>query len=316
MKKPRAGARTIAMKDLSPRAQSAFKTKRIVGRGEFRSWRKLLKELAQFDQDTNRLTDRAKGMAAACVVLGVIFGIAAAVIGNKFHGSFDDRMATALVGGLIALAALSVAGLVYHLVRLLMLSRVDLADSFRLMLVPLFDELEEDVDPKTKVRLYLDLKGPVKEKIVRTRKLPAPRWTTIIQSVYRDRWLRLVMELADGNLIRLEAFDVYTLLDRRWWKRNRRNKLKRKRKLKWRKVAVARLSLCVANPDQKWDHDRMRALNSDTPLKLRERNGKKFCGLARKYKFKSVGKPPAETASVSDLVGVLMQLYGLTRPAQ
>jgi hypothetical protein len=316
MKKPKAGARTVTMKDLSPRARSAFKTKRIVGRGEFRSWRKLLKELAQFDEDTGRLITRAKGMAALSGVLAVVSGIVAGVIGDKLRGSLDDRLAPVLAGGLLLLTALCVVAMIYHLARLILLSRVDLADSFRLLLVPVLNELEEDLDPKAKVRLYLDLRGPVKGKIVRTRKLPAPRWTTIIESVYRDRWLRLVLELADGNVIRLEAFDVYTLLDRRRWQRGRRGKIKRKRKLKWRKAAVARVSLCVNNPDQIWDRDHLGRVNASAPLKLRNRNGKKFCGVVRKEKFKSVGKPPAETIAVSEIVGAMMLLYSLTRPAQ
>jgi hypothetical protein len=308
-------AQPISVKDLSPRGRSAVKTKRIIGRESLKDWTRLIQELARFDAATDNAYERARGYLVLFVVLAVVFGVAAGMI-DKNRSSFGaHHLAQTLTFICMGLVVLCVLWGIVSLVRMLLLKRVDLVNDFRLFLPEFFDELGEDMDPKTKVRLYLDMKGPSKDKIVKTRKLPAPRWTTLIQTVYRDRWLRLAMEFADGNVVRLEVWNLYTLLDRRRWQTSSRGKIKRKRKLKWRKVVITRVSIALAGADRQWDQDRLKEYARANKLKLRERKGKKFCGLARKDKFKSVGKPPPETAAVEEVIGMLMKLYGLTGPA-
>lgn len=293
----------IELGDLTPDAKGIVESRIYQGQKPFKEARRLLAELSRFDNQTDTL-------AASAGKMGCIFGILAVVL--LFAIIFVAQTGLiALIGADLALVAVfTIVALLYYR-RYKAYKKVDLQNDFKKALLPLLDELGEDVDSKTPVTMKLDLAGLTDKKIIKKEKLPPGRFKEVNKTVYQDPWCHLTLELADGNKIALAIKNYFIRIDRRWT--NPRGKSKSK--AKWQKRVVVSAQLYPDEAGAGWDQSKFKA-GAMQKMKLLDRKGSKVCRVVQKYKFKTVNEEPKETPPVPEMLGLLVQLYAMMTPVE
>ena len=302
----------IRLEDLSPSAQAAVTSKAVAGRKRTKEWKRLIDELADFDAVSDRLQARARNF----LILGIVLA-ALGVVGGIFvaAGSSSGGVPQALLVLPLAALAAGAALAICHGARWSRFRKLDLANDFRLCIPPLLDVLADDLEPRAKVRLQLDMAGIGKEKLVRKHNIPPGRFRKVIESVYHDPWCHLAAQLADGSQLVLDIENHLIEHDRRWTTRSRSGKTKFKRKSKWKKLVVVSAAVVPNAERLAWDEGEVGARSTDEKLKLAEKKGAKVCRLVRKFKFSAVNQQPDGVASSDDIVGMFMELFKMLDPA-
>jgi hypothetical protein len=299
------------VKMLSAEAQAVVDKKRLSGRLRFSRLRKLLAELRDFDAVTDKLQSRSKGLTCLMIVLVLVLGIVTAVLIFRATEGRGD-MITAVLPGLPA--AICAVLLVVFAVRWRRFAKADLDNQFRTVLVPFLEAISQDVEPKAKVGARIGMSGLTKEKIVSKQKIPPGRYRKIIETVYKDPWCNLQVELADGSRMMLRVEDQATSLDLHWTKRSSSGKTKFKHKRKWKKLVVVTAALVPEAEKLSWDEADVEQLAGQEKLKLADKKFGRVCRLVRKFKYGSVGSPPTESVGSDEIIPMFMQLYSMLNP--
>lgn len=285
----------------SPEAQEAIRTRALTGNWEVRRLVKVLGELAQFDEVNEKMTSHAKGWAIGLFV-ATFLGIFGAAVAQEFLGS---ALVWLLPPTLLGLA-------IWKLTRYLKLKKQDLINDFRTCLRPVLRDLAQDLDPSQKLRVRMDLAGPVDRK--KTNECPAPPGNYIKgkQHTFEDSWCEVRLPLVDGTTAVIEFDTKWIRLDVS--KRGRRGKTKSK--TKWRKECVARATL-MPPASVRWDEASLHARMDPRleKVKLVDKDGVMCARMERFWRFKGIGDAPAEAPPGREVVGLLLRLHGAMMPS-
>jgi len=309
------GKKTVTLESLSPEAVAAMRDRKLAGQDSFKRWQKLLAELAAFDAQTDALMQAAKKRMITYFVLAIImfflmfFAIpVAGALGDAAGGVY---LAAALIAAIVALFVFFIVQIFRYMQKGKRLKNVDLLNDFRLCLIPFLDELAEDCDPKTKMKLNLDLSGLTPQKVFNTRQVPPGRFRAVTETFSWDPWCHLSMKLIDGSVMILDLKN-YVMAQKREWSNPRG---KHKSKTKWRKIAIVSATLIPDVSDTEWDEAKLTERARQDKLKVTEKKGAKVARLVRKWKFKSVNQEPDVAVAPNEVMGMLMQLYGMLKAA-
>lgn len=288
-------------KEFSPEAQAAIQAQSISGSFELRKLQKLMAELSSFDERNEAAMKKAKTTA--------IIGAVGAFL--TLFASFA-LMATLDTGWGFVLPVVGVAVAIVFAVKHSRLSKADLINDFRLCLRPGLRDIAHDLDPEKKIRVRMDLAGPVARKKVSELQLPPGRNRKLTETVYQDPWCEVRLPLLDGNTALLE-FEV------KWRKRVRDYKTSRgkyKSKTKWRKECKAAATLIPASVVN-WNEATLRARVDPASERARlvEKEGVTGARIERYWTYKGLSDPPKDAPPAREVVGMLLRLYAALRPA-
>lgn len=284
-------------KTMSPEAGDLIKNMRISGRKKLKAWKKILKDAAVYDQGIDEAYRRAgklfslfmRGIVGLLVVTALIWGI-------------TENTNYTLLSLILPAASLFLA--VFYYFRENRLQKIDLANDFRMILIPFLDAVTEDIRPGDKIKLDLDIAGETAEKIVKQEDLKPGRYDRVLETSYLDPWLKLECPLADGGVLYLNIKNYSTARERFWT--NPRGKPKYKCKWKKRATVVAGM---MPNPDLLTPDSN---LNQGKRFRIVEKGGRRMIRTSKKFKFKSTGVKPEKFVSRDDILKMFFKLYSLT----
>jgi hypothetical protein len=279
---------------LSPGAREVVRTRKVSGSDTLSGWMQLFSELASYDTTTDALQEGAKKRSRLLIVVCVaLLFVGSVVVGN----TTTSPIAWAVLW-LLVLA--SGAGAVVLHRRGRVIAREDLCNDFRDSLLPFLDQIAEDVSPKAKVTVALDLVGIGEGKRVRGGGNG--------ETVYADPWCALDFKLVDGSAISLRIETTCRKRERR----NPRGKLK----TKWKKTVEVSAAL-APGAGTVIDRDRGRVA-PQRQFRFKEKGGATIACLREQFVFRSQGASfPTDTAAyAADIIGVLIGVLALRVPAQ
>lgn len=285
-------------KGFSPEAQEAIEARALTGAWELRRLQRVLGELTRFDETNEAATRKARNIMIWCIVLGVVSLIVAFV-------SFDDGLMWVWLGP-VAMTALAVLfGMKWR-----GLKKLDLIDDFRKCLMPALRDLAQDVDAGKRIRVRMDLAGPVERKQISHGNVDPGRYIQVKETVYEDPWGEVRLPLVDGSTATLEFKAWWTKRERKY--RGRAGKIKYK--TKWSKKYSATATLLPA-VERSWDEEGLRSRTDGKREKaqLVQKEGVTGARLERHWVFKGVGGPPGDAPPAKEVVGMLLRLFGAMR---
>lgn len=296
---------TVARKSFSgqfsPEAQEAIRTRALSGNWEARRLVKVLGELAHFDEVNEKRTRRTMVWMIVLYVLSFL-GIFAAAISGEFLGT---NLVWLLPPVLLVLA-------IWQTVLYRKLKKQDLINDFRTCLRPVLRDLANDLDPEQKLRVQMDLSGPVDRKKTNERPAPPGNYVKGKEHTFEDPWCEVRLPLVNGATAVLQ-FDT-TWIRLNVTKRNRRGKTKFK--TKWRKECVARATL-MPPESVRWDEASLQARMDPRleKVKLVEKDGVMCARMERFWRFKGSGDAPGDAPPGREVVGLLLRLHGAMMPS-
>ena len=302
----------VRAEDLSPPAQQVVAEKRLSGRKRVKEWQKLISELAEFDRISDRLEDRAGNFT----ILGIVLIVAALIAWFVAFVAADPGQSATLavrIPALVAIAA-GIALVIYHGRRWRYFAKVDLANDFRLCIPPFLDVLADDIEPRGKVAMDLDMAGINADKQVEKHKIPPGRFDKVVETVYHDPWCHLAATLADNSQIILDIENHFIRHDRTRTRRSASGKRKTKTKTKWKKLILVTAAVVPNAEHLQWDAEGIGARATEEKLKLAEKKGAQVCRLVRKFKF-AAPKQPEDVAPPDEIIGMFMDLFAMLNPA-
>jgi hypothetical protein len=300
----------MAVTELSPAAQAVVKDHKYAGQQTFKDVQRLLKELAFFDAQTDSLIQAANKRMGLYIVLAILdFFATVFLLGPLIRLHAPGYAIIALVVGLfVSFIVLAVT----NGKKASALKKIDLANDFRMSLIPFLVELAEDVDAKARVKLSLDFAGMADNKIVLNREIPPGRFRKVTQTVYRDPWCHLALELEDDNLLVLDIRNQIIKIHREW--RNPRGKSKSK--TKYNKMAAVSATIVPDAKDLEWNEAKLQERAAQDKLKVADKRQGKLCRLTRKWKFKTINEEPNVSVAPNEIMGMFLQLYAMLRPVE
>lgn len=284
------------VEQLSAEAREVVKARKLSGSYELRRLFKLLGELAEFDEATGASRKSASNWMIGFIIATVVVFVLAFVI---------------FPYGLI-LPVITVSGAIIMGLKHKRLSAVDLIDDFRTCLQPALRDLSRDLDPNQKIKVEMDLAGPVETKKKGEKDLPPGRNTKLTETIYEDPWCEVRLPLADGATATLEFSTTYY----KYYRRYRTSRGKTKSKTKWCKECTARATLVPPVPVA-WQEQTLARAAGEPGAKaklLTPKGGVQGAQWQKTWSFKGVGDAPADAAPAREVVGILMRLYGAMRP--
>lgn len=291
-------AQAEKLRSFSREAQAAIKARAVEGAWDLRRLQRLLGELTHFDESNEAATRKARNAMVWCIVLGVVSLILAFML-------FDDGLEWVWLGPVVMAALAVYCGRKWR-----GLKKLDLIDDFRLCLMPALRDLAQDLDAAKRIRVRMNLAGPVASKVISDGNVDPGRNISVSETVYEDPWGEVRLPLVDGSTAVLE-FKVW------WTKRVRKYRASRgkvKLKTKWRKqcAAVATLLPPVARA---WDEAALKSRTEGRKEKVQlvQKEGLTGARLERHWVFKAVGGPPGDAPPAREVVGMLLRLYGAMR---
>lgn len=284
----------IDVNNLSADARQVLDSKKVSGKNKLKDWFIVLMEAAAFDEAGDALRAKYGKRAILFLILSIVF---------LFLAFFT-------VGITLILFVPSVILTIVYFVKKSRLGKIDLDNEFREVLIPFLQTISEDIHGSGRIKMDLDLAGPVKEKIVRKEEIPPGRFRKVIETVYEDPWCQVEVPLVDGSRLILNIDNTYITYDRYW--RNPRGKSKHK--TKWKKLVTATAGIA---PDDRFDFDSDRAndMAAGEKLKFADKKGLEIATLTRKFKFKAVNAQPGETIGPDALLAMFFQLGSMLQPS-
>ncbi|QOY87685.1 hypothetical protein [Paludibaculum fermentans] len=282
-------------KGFSPEALAAIQTRSITGSWELRKLLKVMTELSHFDEVNDAAIKKAKTRMMVCI-FAAVFCFVIAFFLMAFTESLWSFLLPLAVGGAAAFFGINYSRL----------KKADLINDFRLCLQPGLRDVAQDLDPEKKIRVRMDLAGPVQSKQKSKQNLPPGRFVKVTETIFEDPWCEVRLPLVDGSTALLE-FDVeWTKIERE--RRNGRGKIKSK--TKWRKKCAASATLLPPAPAS-WNEAALRARLDPRKEKaqLLEKDGVTGARLQRHWVFKGADDPPPEAPPAREVVGLLLRLY-------
>ena len=298
--------RVSSLKDLSPDAVAAIHARKIEGAWDTRSLQKVLAELEAWDLAAESRKKTAKAMLWIGVV-GALFSI----VSFFFMLGEVDAWTTMLWPA--GIAAAFVGTVVLGAKKSKTAQTMDLPDEIRTLIRPVVRQLSQDLDPKQKMKVEIDLQRIIENKPKSKQNLP-PRAgaTKLEQSLYEEPVCSIRMPLADGGEAVLRIGNEYS----RTVKNYRGRSGKSKSKTKWKKYSTVTGILAPA-PGMNWRPERIERFLDRKREKFEfvEKEGSRNARLDRYYKFSSIGDPPSNTAPLEEVMQVFLRLALMRPPA-
>jgi hypothetical protein len=286
------------LEDFSPEARAAIAARKIEGNWEPRKLRKLFDELSQFD----KVNDVAIAQAKKRTLIGFI-GAFLSLFFSMFLAAFEIT-----TWGFLLFPVFLAGGIVF-VIQWKRLKKNDLLNDFRVSLAPALKDLEGDVPEGEKLRVRLDLRGPVDEKAGSKRDVrPRGSYYACKETPYLDPWCEVRIPLAGGGTAILELEIMWRKHDKR--KKGRRGKTKFR--TSWRKECTATATL-FPPPGSAWDKAEWQSRAGFGKTKLVEKEDNAGMRLSRKWKYKGADEPE-ESPPAREIVGMFIRLAASMGP--
>ena len=193
------------------------------------------------------------------------------------------------------------------------LGGIDLKNDFRESLLPFLEIIQEDIEPKGKVELDLELSSPISRAKKQGKTiLPPGRFNKLTETLYLDPWCRASIPLAEGNRLELTIEKRTSAFDRSYRSSSGKHKTKRK----WRMLTICTAVLYPNAENFAWDAEGISELSTERKIKLSTKKGTEVCRLVLKTKDKSGMKAPTSTVKPEALVGLCMDLCAMLGQSQ
>lgn len=284
-----------SLEQFTPEAQEAIRNRAITGNWELNRLIKVLGELAHFDEVNEKATGKALGWTIGFFVLAFLSIFAGAILGEVLNT------------GLVWLLLPAFLGLaIWRLIQYKKMKKMDLINDFRGCLRPALKDLANDIDREKKIKVQMDLSGPVEGKKKSKMEIPPGHYIKVEETIYEDPWCEVRLPLVDGTTAVVEFDITWHKLDVK--KRGSRGKIKWK--TKWRKECVARATLMPPESIQ-WKEDslRERADSRLEKVKMVDKDGVTCARMERYWKFKGGSDVPGDAPPSREVVGLLLRLH-------
>lgn len=292
-------SRVSSLKGLSPDAAAALRARKIEGSWESRSLQKVLAELEVWDLAAESRKKTAKAMIWIGVV-GALFSIV------SFFVMLGEVESWATLLWPLGFLAAFVGTVVFGVKKSRTAQAMDLPDEIRMLVRPVVRQLSQDLDPKQKLKVEIDLQSIVENKPKSTQNLPPRRGATKLEeSLYEEPVCAIRMPLADGSEAVLRIANEYS----RKVKHYRGRSGKSKTKTKWKKASTV-TGILVPTPAMNWRPERIDQFLDRQREKFEfvEKEGLRNARLDRYYKFASIGNPPSNTAPLDEVMHMFLRL--------
>ena len=287
-------------KKLSPEARMIVKNKGIKAKKSINKWVRLFKELAAFDQNLEIVRKKCRKKAVISAVV-IFAGLFITIFGSA---ATDGNPVFFIVCCSVLLAA--VMATVFYGIKTSRLSKIDLANDFRITLLPLLEMLKEDIAPQGRVLLDLDMKlGTEKACRTSSQKIDPGRFKKLVETIYDTRACHAVFPLVNGTKLHLSIARRYFAYKRFY----RSSSGKYKSKIKWKLLTTVATE--VHPPQNRLDlnSEKVSKLQKEEKIQLKEKSGHQVCRLIRRFKFKSPdGRTPDNCVEPEKIVDMYMQL--------
>lgn len=296
----------LTLNQLPPDANEIIKTKRILARKRLSQWLILLKTLSQFDAGTDVVLKKVQSkVIGSIVMLGITFFLF--IFGLAFT---EGNIVVVVVGLSIALFVAFRA--IFYGIKASKLKKVDLSNDFRETILPLLDYLSEDILPKGKILLDLDLSETSDKKHqVSKAKIPPGKFKKLTETVYESQCCSASIPLVDGTLLKLDISKKLASYNRYY----RASSGKYKTKIKWKLLTIVTTSITPNEDDLCVSEDDIETLAVSEKIKLAEKKGGQVCKLTRKFKFRDpVGGIPQDCVSPEAIIEMYMTLCSALKP--
>ena len=253
----------------------------------------LIRGLVQFDS----LTAAKRKKAGCSIPLAILAAIACFVIAAVNFGALKTAM---LILGVLCAAAAIAFIVVYRRLR-----AQDLSDNLTLTAAPFITILREDIRPGDPVHVDVDLRpwAIAEKKKKESEPYKKGQYYKVIDRLYVDPWFSGSAALADGTKLRWRVVDH--MLEKTGTKKNPRGKIKTKKKVKRKTVAVVTLSF----PTKEYAVQQA----PQDMAKIEQDEKRTTMTLARKQK--SAGEETAALDLLVDLIADGYRRVTLTRSA-
>ena len=289
------GPTRTSLDQFSPDAQEAIRTRSITGNWDLKHLIRLMDELAQFDIVNEAATKKQRNWAIGMFVASFFSIFLGALIASLTETGY----------GFLLLPVFIVLGIL-RIVQYKKLKKNDLIDDFRTCLRPALRDLANDLDPEQKIKVKMDLSGPVEKKRVSKGEIPPGAYIKVTESIYEDPWCEVRLPLVDGTTA-IVQFDV-TWHELEVKKRGSRGKTKYK--TKWRKECTARATLMPPSSIS-WNESSLRD-RADARLekvKMVDKEGITCARMERFWAYKNAGDAPSDAPPAREVVGLLLRLH-------
>jgi hypothetical protein len=292
-------SRVSSLKDLSPDTVAAIRARKIEGAWDVRSLQKVLAELEAWDL-TAELRKKSGNALLWIGVIGALFSIVSLFF---MLGEVESWMTLLWPAGFFAAF---VGAVVLGAKKSKAAQAMDLPDEIRVLVRPVVRQLSQDLDPKQKLKVDIDLQRIIENKPKSKQNLP-PRAgaTKLEQSLYEEPVCAIRMPLADGSEAVLRIGNEYCRTVRNYRGRSGKSKSK----TKWKKYSTV-TGILVPSPGMRWRPERIERFLDRKREKFEfvEKEGSRNARLDRYYKFASIGNPPANTAPLDEVMQVFLRL--------
>lgn len=265
-----------------------------------------LKILAQFDEQVDQQIKKVGGRMG-------LFGVATflTLFATIFITAGTDGNLTVLgVGG--ALFAVFLIIFIGFWIKSSALKKINLDNSFRETLLPLLTILSEEIPPKAKIALELNLGDPTDKKFkISEKKLPPGRNRKLIETVFCFPACHAKIPLENGTQLVLDLVKNPASYDRHY--RTARGKYKQKRK--WKMVTQVTAGLVPVSDEFLVNEEDVDRMAESVKVKLKEKHGGQLCCLTKKIKSKSAMGVPEDPVAPDVVIEMFMKLCTMLNPA-
>lgn len=281
---------------LSSEAQAIVQDKKLKGRRRYDQWIPLLRELEQFDALNDEAIKKTKKRVAKFVGGGIIC----------LFLSFFIPIISVLTGSLTfcCFAAAVILGL-----KAKKLNSFDLENDLRLTILPFLDAIKDDVQPKGKITLDLNLLNTIHAQNKQpSRNLPT-QFRKLVETPFRQQICAVKVPLVNGITLLLDISREALRFDRTYTSRS--GKIKNKRK--WKLNVTVAAGLIPDGEMVRYDSEAIGNLAADQKVKQKG----EACQLVRRFKFKSINSaPPEQSVEPGDIIAMFMTLCKTLKSAQ
>jgi hypothetical protein len=296
----------LALDGLPPEVVEAVTSKRVSGKKKLQQWIEFLKTLARFDEQVDARLKQIKSRVhtfgtATFVALCVTIFLTFATEGNRTVLWIGGTLLVIFFGIFITFWNKSNS-----------LQEINLDNSIRETLLPLLEILSEDIPPKGKISLVLNMGDPAaEENRISEKELPPGSNRCLIERIYRVQTIHAAIPLTNGSQLILDLVKQPASYDRYY--SNRRGKSKHKQK--WKMLTLVTAGLAPNADDFAVDAAEVDRLSESEKVKLKQICGGQLCCLTRKFKSKSAVGVPEETLSPDLVLDMCMKLCAMLNPA-
>lgn len=296
----------LTLDGLPPEVAEAVTSKRVSGKKKLRQWIEFLKILSRFDEQVEvqfrKIKSRVHTFAAATfLTLGATLFLAIVTEGNPV-----------VLGTGVVLFVIFLVPYIAFWNKSTSLKEINLDNSFRETLLPLLEILSEDIPPKGKISLVLNMGDPAaEENRISEKELPPGSNRRLIERIYRVQTIHAAIPLTNGSQLILDLVKQPASYDRYY--SNHRGKSKHKQK--WKMLTLVTAGLAPNADDFAVDAAGVDRLAESEKVKLKQICGGQLCCLTRKFKSKSAVGVPEETVSPDLVLDMCMKLCAMLNPA-